>query len=80
MTIQIYTKEEIDRLVAEIADYKELLEGERRVVGKREGHIGRLEVALVRCVNEIEENLEFEGSLLSFQKAARLGQEALNSG
>lgn len=42
--------------------------------------IEKLEAALTRCVDEIEENLEFEGRLSSFQEVVRLGREALQSG
>lgn len=42
-------------------------------------HIEVLEAALTQCVDEIEENLEFEGALASFGEAARIGRKALET-
>ena len=41
--------------------------------------IAQLEIALTRCVGEIEESLEFEGVLASFREAARIGLKILKS-
>ena len=53
---------------ANIAGYLEL----------RDKRIEQLEAALTRCIDELEENLQFEGPLASFRVAIKIGRKALD--
>ena len=63
----------------ELEQYRSDLAERDKVARDRLKRIEQLEIALTRCVGEIEENLEFEGVLASFREAARIGRKMLKS-